>query len=106
MTFITRSVRGRRDIHNYSMRNILVFYACTWQLNLGASPSCLCLVYFIKHSVSCYIYYVLANTEYTHNNCNDLYLPSQEESAFDLSQSPTHSLTPEEESCLIFAITV
>ncbi len=28
------------------------------------------------------------------------YSPSQEESAFDLSQSPTLSLTPEEDSCL------
>ncbi len=28
----------------------------TWQLALGALPSCSCL-YFIKHSVSCYIYY-------------------------------------------------
>ena len=31
----------------------------TWQLSLGASPSCLVPVYFIKHSVSCYIHYII-----------------------------------------------
>ncbi len=44
-----------------------------------------------------YVCQQIPNTEYTHTYSLHT---SQEESAFDLSQSPTLSLTPEEDSCL------